>query len=355
MGWYASMPFMECYHGVVSFGHGLAGTLERGRAGLFDGGRGYLEKDWGRAFPAAYVWLHSNHIARARRPASSPRSRSSPGCAARSAASSSGCAMTGELYRLATYTGPATTWLDIDDAHVRWTLRSRRAPARAGRRARRGGLLHAPLRTQMHHRVEETLDGRVAVRLADASGRVLLEDVGTAPAWRCTASWTGCLPRGSRRAVHPVLRRTVEQVIDKTKNSVEEAVDRAKAAMHSTEVGPGGGWSCQGLRVGRRRSPSWVDRLVVVMTFVPLACAATPGASIRSRLEPPRPAGIATTSAPSARSPGQTRQPTCCARVRRRRLGTGGSGDRPTWTLNCPEPLVAVRDPQGDRLVLDEE
>jgi hypothetical protein len=44
----------------------------------------------------------------------------------------------------------------------------------------RGGLLHAPVRTEMHRRVEETLDATIHVRLLDRTGRVLLDDVGVA-------------------------------------------------------------------------------------------------------------------------------------------------------------------------------
>lgn len=43
----------------------------------------------------------------------------------------------------------------------------------------RGGLLHAPVRTRMHERVEETLDARIRVRWFDASGRVRIDSVGT--------------------------------------------------------------------------------------------------------------------------------------------------------------------------------
>lgn len=28
----------------------------------FTGGRGYMEKDWGRSFPDAYIWMQSNHF-----------------------------------------------------------------------------------------------------------------------------------------------------------------------------------------------------------------------------------------------------------------------------------------------------
>ena len=41
----------------------LAGELvHEGTASSMDGGRGYLEKDWGAAFPAGYVWLQTNHF-----------------------------------------------------------------------------------------------------------------------------------------------------------------------------------------------------------------------------------------------------------------------------------------------------
>ena len=63
MGWYGMVPAMECFHAVVSFGHSLTGSLlVEGKQTDFSGGRGYIEKDWGKAFPEGYVWLASNHI-----------------------------------------------------------------------------------------------------------------------------------------------------------------------------------------------------------------------------------------------------------------------------------------------------
>ena len=64
MGWYAWVPRMECYHGVLSFSHSLRGTLNlNGKVLDFSGGRGYIEKDWGQSFPAAWIWCQSNHFA----------------------------------------------------------------------------------------------------------------------------------------------------------------------------------------------------------------------------------------------------------------------------------------------------
>lgn len=179
MGWYAWMPFLECYHGIVSFGHGLSGTLERdGRPLRFDGGQGYLEKDWGRAFPSGYVWMQTNHFA------------SLGTCLTASIAMIPwlrgefrgfivGVRHEGTLHRFATHTGARTTSLTVDDDHVRWTLRSRQGVTLSMVAERSsGGFLHAPVRTQMHRRVQETLNASVRVCLTTPTGRVLLEDTG---------------------------------------------------------------------------------------------------------------------------------------------------------------------------------
>jgi tocopherol cyclase len=176
MGWYGLVPFMECYHGVVSFGHGLAGTIDvLGQATSFDGGRGYLEKDWGKAFPAGYVWMHSNHID------ADPTASLVSSVAIIPWLRSSfrgfivGLKHHGQLYRWATYNRSSEVSLEIDDSHVRWTLSGPDGVLRLSAERVRGGLLHAPLRTAMHQRVEETMDGVITLRHEDLQGRTLLD------------------------------------------------------------------------------------------------------------------------------------------------------------------------------------
>jgi len=54
MGWYAYVPFMECFHGVVSTHHNLKGSVKlNGKTSDYTGGTGYIEKDWGTSFPSA--------------------------------------------------------------------------------------------------------------------------------------------------------------------------------------------------------------------------------------------------------------------------------------------------------------
>ncbi|MCB0022532.1 MAG: hypothetical protein KDD91_05820, partial [Caldilinea sp.] len=65
MDWYSFVPFMECYHGVLSLDHAVRGQLIIGGAAVdFHGGRGYIEKDWGEAFPRAWIWMQTNHFGR---------------------------------------------------------------------------------------------------------------------------------------------------------------------------------------------------------------------------------------------------------------------------------------------------
>ena len=63
MGWYAWAPFMQCYHGIVSLDHAIEGSLAINTQQIdFTGGRGYTEKDWGRSFPASWIWFQTNHF-----------------------------------------------------------------------------------------------------------------------------------------------------------------------------------------------------------------------------------------------------------------------------------------------------
>jgi hypothetical protein len=63
MGPFAYLPFMECNHGVISMTSNLKGSLTiNNEVYDFSDGKGYIEKDWGKSFPKAYIWLQSNHF-----------------------------------------------------------------------------------------------------------------------------------------------------------------------------------------------------------------------------------------------------------------------------------------------------
>ena len=174
MGWYGWMPFMECYHGVLSMDHSLAGRLAvDGREVDFTGGRGYIEKDWGRSFPSAWIWMQTNHFDEPGVSLSASVAiipwigRSFPGFIV-------GLLRGGRLHRFATYTGARLARLSFGDTEVSWTVRDREheLTMRATRSA--GSLLRAPSTTAMDRRIAESLTAVVDITLTDVgSGRVV--------------------------------------------------------------------------------------------------------------------------------------------------------------------------------------
>lgn len=61
MGFYNYLTFMQCYSQVCSMYSHISGILNiNGRNIDFTGGKAYIEKNWGKAFPYSYVWVQSN-------------------------------------------------------------------------------------------------------------------------------------------------------------------------------------------------------------------------------------------------------------------------------------------------------
>ena len=178
MGPYTFAPFMECYHGVLSFDHSIAGSLSLdGATGGFSGGRGDVAKDWGQALPAAWCWLQSNHFGEAAVGACLTASvaiipwlrGAFPGFIV-------GLRHGDQLYRFATYTGAVIARLDLADTHVTWHMTGRTGPRHTPHRLEivawraEGGLLHSPERVVMLQRVLESLTARIDVRLLALTG-----------------------------------------------------------------------------------------------------------------------------------------------------------------------------------------
>ena len=178
MGWYAWVPGMECYHGVLSFAHSLQGTLTlNGTVMDFSGGRGYMEKDWGQAFPSAWVWLQSNHFAGVNACITASvaiipwRKQSFRGFIV-------GFWLNGKLHRFATYNGAKIESLQLHDNHVDWVLHNRTHRLHLKAFRAQGGVLRGPTPVDMGQRVLETLNSTVQLRLETINGDLVFEGVG---------------------------------------------------------------------------------------------------------------------------------------------------------------------------------
>jgi hypothetical protein len=178
MGWYAWVPRMECYHGVVSLDHRIQGSLEvNGELIDFSQGRGYIEKDWGQAFPSGYVWMQSNHFETLG--ASFTGSIAMIPWLGRSFRGFIvGFWHAGRLYRFATYTGARTTRLEIDDSQVRWRIEDRHHTLEIIACRESGAPLKGPSRQDMLRRVEETMLATIELRLETQSGQTLFHETG---------------------------------------------------------------------------------------------------------------------------------------------------------------------------------
>lgn len=179
MGPYAFVPFMECYHGIVSMDHSIFGKLKvDGLEINFDDGRGYIEKDWGRSFPSAYVWMQSNHF-------------SLPGISVKASVARipwvrnsfvgfiAGVWLHDSLIRFTTYNGSVMRKLLIDPLKVELVLEnnSHHLAIQAIREAATS--LASPIHGLMDGRIEESMTSRLELVLTDRkSGKIILEDTG---------------------------------------------------------------------------------------------------------------------------------------------------------------------------------
>ncbi len=172
MGWYSFVPFMECYHGVVSVHHELQGSLEvHGQIVDFTGGKGYIEKDWGHSFPSSWIWTQTNHFD-ADRPVSLMASVANiPWIGSHFIGCIVGFLYGDQLYRFATYTG-AKRYAKMEDKTVLLGFKDRKHRLEIIAHQEGGGELVSPLSGNMTGKVNESMQSTVDVKLY--AGEVLI-------------------------------------------------------------------------------------------------------------------------------------------------------------------------------------
>jgi hypothetical protein len=203
MGPFAWLPNLQCYHGVLGLDHGLRGKLAMNEQAIdWDGGRGYIEKDWGAAFPAAWIWMQTNHFGLPSGPKGSGTSLTAsvaiiPWYGLSFRGQIAGLWHQGRLYRFTTYTGARIERLEADNRRVIWVTRGRTSVGgpvyRLEIEARRetstggmgGGLIRGPSTQDMGVRVAESLSAQIEVRLSRLRGlrdRMLSDEASGHPA-----------------------------------------------------------------------------------------------------------------------------------------------------------------------------
>ena len=182
MGWYSWVPFMECYHGIVSLDHDIEGKLVVNHQVIdFNAGKGYTEKDWGKSFPDAWVWCQSNHFP------------TRPLCFTGSIAIIPwihqpflgfiiGIWHHNELYRFATYTGAKIIQFEISDSKIFWVVKQGNLILEITINRTDGGSLKAPTVDGMAQRIIESLNSTIELKLISVSSsgekEIILEETG---------------------------------------------------------------------------------------------------------------------------------------------------------------------------------
>jgi len=185
MGWYRYVPFMECYHGVVSLDHSLKGTLDHNETTVnFDGGRGYIEKDWGSSMPRSWIWMQTNHfdeegtsfmLSVARIPWVGNTFTGFLGFFLHK----------GKILSFATYTGARIQNLEYSASGVRITIKGKkvvidihaRKPEKKGTKTGTGGL-KAPVFGNMERTIHESIDSVIDVTITELSGEQIFKGSG---------------------------------------------------------------------------------------------------------------------------------------------------------------------------------
>ncbi len=165
MGWYSWVPFMECFHGVLSLDHSIDGIISiNEREVNFSGGKGYIEKDWGTAFPEAWFWQQSNHFDEDEVSLTASIAiipwigKSFPGFII-------GFLWDGTLYRFATYTGAKTKTLDINEKDILWIVEDKKYILEMRSERGTSSPLRAPALTGMDRQIDESINSWIDVKL----------------------------------------------------------------------------------------------------------------------------------------------------------------------------------------------
>lgn len=178
MGWYSFVPAMQCYHGVVSLNHFLAGQLTfEGQTFDMSGGKGYIEKDWGSSFPKCWIWMQTNHFSDHDRPVSFMASVAHiPWMGRYFIGYLVTLYLDGKLYKWTTYNGAKMT-SSLDEDHV--YLSFKKGKSVIDIKAKKGytGELISPIKGEMTGKVNESIAAEIEVTFKK-DGKEMLRDTG---------------------------------------------------------------------------------------------------------------------------------------------------------------------------------
>ena len=179
MGPFSFVPFMECYHGIISMDHSITGELSiKGKKVDFTSGRGYIEKDWGHSFPIGYVWMQSNHFS---------ESKISFKCSVAKIPFKifsfngfiAGLWIKNKLIEFTTYNFSKVKKCEINDKHVEITIENLNYVLKILVYRSKTASLAAPIQGFMDAKIDESMTSKIEVKLYNKkTTKIIFEDIG---------------------------------------------------------------------------------------------------------------------------------------------------------------------------------
>ncbi len=178
MGYFSYVPFMECNHEVVSMDHDLRGKIEiNGKVVDFTGGKGYIEKDFGRSFPVSYIWLQTNTF-ETDKTSFMFSYATIPFLLFKFKGLIANLVIRDKEYRFATYNLSTVKILRLEDDHLRLMIKKRRYLMEVDVSYDKTHVLPAPKKGKMNQTINESLMGEIKIRLLH-KGDLLYEGKGS--------------------------------------------------------------------------------------------------------------------------------------------------------------------------------
>jgi hypothetical protein len=170
MGWYAFVPGMECYHGILSMDHAVEGFIEiNGIRKDLNGGRGYIEKDWGVSMPSSWIWMQTNHFDRNGISLSGSIAKI-PWLGNYFTGYIFGFLYDNKLYKFTTYSGAKVTGLNVTDDKIKILLENKAYCLDIDADRSEGVELPAPKLGGMTAKVNESLHSSINITLLRKTG-----------------------------------------------------------------------------------------------------------------------------------------------------------------------------------------
>jgi len=178
MGWYTFVPFMECYHGIVSVNHDLNGKIAIDGVSIdFKEGKGYIEKDWGISFPQAWVWIQSNNFGEHDTSFSFSIAKI-PWLGSFFIGFISFLYYSNKFYLFSTYNKSSVTKMDIKDDSIVIDIRNKYNNLSISVIKKSFGELRAPVSGEMSRRIKESVDSEIHLVLSDNNHNRIYEGTG---------------------------------------------------------------------------------------------------------------------------------------------------------------------------------